>query len=206
MSTSLVYRSATGYELVMRALYGRHYQDRLRAIADEVPAGASVLELCCGPGTLYTRYLRTRTSGYIGLDVNERFVAALRRQGIDARLMDLADAGEPLPTADVALMQASLYHFLPDAGRIIDRMLAAARERVIISEPVRNLASSENPVIRLLGRHTTDPGVGGGERRFDERRLEELMDRYRDRALRSFSIPGGRERVCVLRAAQELRG
>ncbi len=53
-STSLIYRSATGYELVMRALYGRHYADRMQAVAEQVPPGASVLELCCGPGTLYT--------------------------------------------------------------------------------------------------------------------------------------------------------
>ena len=55
VSTSLIYRSATGYELLMRALYGRHYADRMRAVADEVPAGSSVLELCCGPATLYRR-------------------------------------------------------------------------------------------------------------------------------------------------------
>ena len=97
MSTSLVYRSAVGYELVMRVLYGRHYGDRMRAVAEQVPDGASVLELCCGPGTLYTRCLRSRTSGYIGLDVNEGFVAGLRRRGIDARRLDLSVAGVPLP-------------------------------------------------------------------------------------------------------------
>ncbi len=42
-------------------------------------------------------------------------------------------------------MQASLYHFLPDAHEIVERMLAAAGRRVIVSEPVRNLASSQNP-------------------------------------------------------------
>ncbi len=119
MSTSLVYRSAAGYELLMRALYGRHYEDRMRMVADEVPPGASVLELCCGPGTLYRRHLASRASGYIGLDVNERFVSRLRDEGIDARLTDLAGSRDPLPAADVALMQASLYHFLPDAGPIV---------------------------------------------------------------------------------------
>src|SRR5436305_14222025 len=53
--TSLIYRSALGYELVMRALYGRHYAERMRAVAAEVPHGSSVLELCCGPATLYKR-------------------------------------------------------------------------------------------------------------------------------------------------------
>ena len=200
MSTSLVYRSAVGYELVMRALYGRHYGERMRAIAAEIPDGDSVLELCCGPGTLYTRHLRARVGEYIALDINERFVAALRRRGVDARVIDLAGGQEPLPDADVAVIQASLYHFLPDAERIVERMLAAARRRVIIAEPVRNLASSANPVIGLLGRRAADPGVGGAERRFTEETLDRLMERYRERVLKAFTIPGGRERVYVLRA------
>ncbi|HWF26421.1 MAG TPA: hypothetical protein VG275_13280, partial [Solirubrobacteraceae bacterium] len=74
MSTSLIYRSARGYELVMRALYGRHYAARMAAVAEQVPAGASVLELCCGPATLYRRYLRRRAGSYIGVDVNDGFV------------------------------------------------------------------------------------------------------------------------------------
>ena len=114
MSTSLVYRSAVGYELLMRALYGRYYTDRMRAVAGEVPDGSSVLELCCGPGTLYLRYLRARTRRYVGIDVNARFVAQLQRRGVDARRLDLAAGADPLPDADAVILQASLYHFLPD--------------------------------------------------------------------------------------------
>jgi SAM-dependent methyltransferase len=200
LSTSLVYRSAAGYELLMRALYGRHYADRMRAVAGEVPDGASVLELCCGPGTLYLRHLRTRASSYVGIDVNPGFVEQLRRRGVDARLVDLAASDEPLPDADAVILQASLYHFLPRPERILDRMLAAARERAIVSEPVRNLASSNLPVIGRLGRSAADPGGGGHGQRFTEATLEALMARYRERILKSFPIPGGRERVYVLSA------
>ena len=200
MSSSLIYRSAHGYELVMRALYGRHYVDRLRAVSDEVPGGASVLELCCGPGTLYARFLHGRVSSYTGLDVNERFVARLRRQGVDARVFDLGRSTEALPRADVVLMQASLYHFLPHAEEIVDRMLDAADQRVIVSEPVRNLASSENPVIGMLGRSAANPGVGGGESRFTAETLDALMSRYRELVQVQRLIPGGREKLFVLRA------
>lgn len=198
MSTSLVYRSAAGYELSMRALYGRHYAARMRAVAEQVPPGASVLELCCGPGTLYLRHLRGRSGGYIGIDVNPGFVARLCARGVDARVLDLAAGEEPLPRADAVILQASLYHFLPRPERIIDRMLAAAREVVIVSEPVRNLASSQNPVVARVGRRAADPGVGGHAQRFNEESLAALMERYRERVLRSFAIPGGRERVYVL--------
>ncbi|HWF52387.1 MAG TPA: class I SAM-dependent methyltransferase [Solirubrobacteraceae bacterium] len=200
MTTSLVYRSARGYELLMRVLYGRHYAARMRAVAEQVPPGASVLELCCGPGTLYRRYLSARAGAYIGVDVNQGFVEALRRRGVDARRIDLADPSGPLPAADVAIMQASLYHFLPDAAAIVDRMLAAARDRVIVSEPVRNLATSDLPGVALLGRRAADPGVGGHAHRFTEETLDELMARYRERTLTAFPTPGGREKVYVLSA------
>jgi SAM-dependent methyltransferase len=200
LSTSLVYRSALGYELLMRALYGRHYAARMRAVAEQVPPGASVLELCCGPGTLYLRHLRGRCSGYVGIDVNPRFVARLRAHGVDARVLDLAAVEDPLPRADAVILQASLYPFLPRPERVVDRMLAAARDRVIVSEPVRNLAASENPVVARVGRRAADPGVGGHAQRFTEERLADLMERYRERTLKSFAIPGGRERVYVLAA------
>jgi SAM-dependent methyltransferase len=198
VATSLIYRSARGYELLMRALYGRHYGARLRAVAEQVPAGASVVELCCGPGTLYFRHLRGH--GYVGLDVNAGFVERLRAQGVDARELDLS-VQRPLPEGDVAIIQASLYHFLPDAAGLIDRMLAAARDRVIVAEPVRNLATSAIPGVSLIGRRAADPGTGSHADRFDEQTLETLMDRYSDRILTSFPIPGGRERVYVLNAS-----
>ena len=200
MKTSLIYRSSVGYELLMLALYGRHYPDRMRAVAAEVPDGASVLELCCGPGTLYRRYLRGRVSGYVGIDVNRRFVEQLSRRGVAANRLDLAGGEEPLPAADVVILQASLYHFLPAPERILDRMLVAADDRVIVSEPVRNLASSDFPVVGRIGRRAADPGVGGHAQRFTEETLGDLMGRYRGRVLRSFLIPGGRERVYVLAA------
>ena len=200
MSTSVIYRSALGYELLMRALYGPRYAARMTAVAAQVPAGASVLELCCGPGTLYRRHLRGLAGGYIGLDVNERFLARLRQAGADARRLDLARSHAPLPDADVALIQASLYHFLPDAAPIVDRMLAAARDRVIVSEPIRNLTTSRLSAIGRLGARATDPGVGGHGERFTEATLDELMARYAHRIQTAFLIPGGREKVYVLAA------
>ncbi len=197
---SLVYRSATAYELLMRALYGRYYGDRMRAVAEQVPDGSSVVELCCGPGTLYLRHLRGRVGSYLGLDVNDRFLDRLRRAGVDARHLDLNRVDLELPEADVTIMQASLYHFLPDPERIVDHMLAAARDRVVISEPIRNLASSNVPIIRLVGRRAADPGIGGHTQRFTEETLDRLMHRHRERVLGAFTIPGGREKVFVLSA------
>jgi SAM-dependent methyltransferase len=200
VSTSLVYRSAAGYELLMRALYGRNYAARLRVVADRVPPGASVLELCPGPGALYERHLRARAGAYTGVDVNDRFVTRLRGLGAEALVHDLVTSGPPLPSADVVIMQASLYHFLPGANTIVDRMLAAARDRVIIAEPIRNLSASRVPLVALIGRRAADPGAGGDghAQRFDEPGLDRLMRPYERRTVEAFTIPGGREKVYVL--------
>jgi len=39
-SPSVIYRSARGYELLMRVLYGPHYSARMRVVAEQVPRGA----------------------------------------------------------------------------------------------------------------------------------------------------------------------
>lgn len=184
MRPRLLYRSAAGYELATRVLYGRHYDDRMRAVANEVPHGASVLELCCGPGALYTRCLEPRVWSYIGLDRNPAFVKRLNRRGVDAHVADLARSDTRLPEAEVVIIQASLYHFLPRPEPLLDRMLAAASDRVIVSEPLHNR----------------------NHQRFTETTLDTLFERYRARVIKAALIPGGREKLYVLGAGDPGRG
>jgi len=199
MSTSLIYRSASVYELAMLLLYGRHYTSRYRAIANLIPPGSSVLDLCCGPALLYDRYLRLKAVQYTGLDINANFIARLIQRGGSGQVWDLRSE-EALPAADYAIMQASLYHFLPDASRVVDRMLQAARKRVIIAEPIRNLATSNSRLLSLLGRLFTNPGVGEHSLRFTEASLADFFSGYPSRVVESFTIAGGRERVYMLNA------
>src|SRR5436190_23965748 len=100
VSESLLYRSGGAYSLVMRALYGRHYDARYRAVAALIPPGAEVLDVCSGPGTLYRRYLRDKNVRYRGLDINPRFVAQVRSLGAAADEWDLSEE-RPLPAADL---------------------------------------------------------------------------------------------------------
>jgi SAM-dependent methyltransferase len=196
---SLIYRSAWGYGLTMRILYGRYYGARDAAVATHVPDGASVLELCCGPARLYRNELHGRVGSYIAIDLNAGFVDRLRLRGVDARQADVATAD--LPIADVVLMQASLYHFLPDAEPMVRRMLAAARERVVISEPVRNLAQSRVAIVARLASAGTATAGGAQAQRFDDASLGTLMERFGETILTSQPVPGGREHVYVLSGA-----
>jgi SAM-dependent methyltransferase len=195
-AASLVYRDPLVYEIVMIALYGRHYAARSRAIADLIPAGASVLDVCCGPGLLYERHLRRKPVDYTGIDVNPRFVDRVNRLGGRGRIADLRDDA-PLPRADHVVMQSSLYHFLPDAAPVVERLFQAAREQVILSEPVRNLASGRVPVLSRLARRHTDAGLGAVPGRFDEAMLDTLVASLSIRPRHAFLIPGGREKIYV---------
>jgi Methionine biosynthesis protein MetW len=196
VATSLIYRSGAGYELVMLALYGRHYADRYKTIADLIPPGAEVLELCCGPGVLYERYLRHKGIRYRGLDVNEKFVNRLAARRTPAECRDLRNE-RALPPAEYLVMQASLYHFLPDAGGMLERMMEAARRTVILAEPIRNMACSGWPLVAYLSGKLTDPGSGPQAARLTEKSLDELVKPHRQLLRRAFLAPGGREKVYV---------
>ena len=180
----------------MRVLYGRYYAARDAAVAAHIPDGASVLELCCGPARLYLRELRGRIGSYVALDANARFVERLRRRGVDARRADVATA--ELPHADVVVMQASLYQFLPDAEAIVRRMRDAAGTSVVVSEPVRNLASSRLGVVARLGAGGAATAAGAQAQRFDATSLQALMASFGDAVLFCGPVPGGREHVYVL--------
>lgn len=197
MAAALIYRSSAVYELAMMALYGRHYSARYKTIADLIPREAEVLELCCGPGTLYLRYLRQKNVKYRAIDMSEEFARALLRRGIAIELWDLRSE-RPLPTAEYVIMQGSLYHLLPDAGPMLDRMLEAARKTVIVAEPMRNFARSRFALLRWLSRKLTEPGSGSQARRLVEKELDELMTRYGNLLCRQFLAPGGRDKVYVL--------
>lgn len=197
MSESFIYKSSSVYELAMLLLYGRHYPSRYRAITELIPPASNVLDLCCGPALLYRRYLRAKSVQYTGLDINAKFIEQLTRHGGGGRVWDLR-SDEPLPAADYVIMQASLYHFLPDASKVVNRMLQAARRQVIIAEPVRNLTTSSSGLLSLLGRLFTNPGSGEQPLRFDEGSLAKFFSGYGSRVVQSFPIAGGREKVYVL--------
>jgi SAM-dependent methyltransferase len=191
-----VYRSAALYETVMRVLYGRHYGARQRAVAALIPEDSSVLELCCGPGTLYRRHLARKRVRYLGLDINAGFLRRVRRSGADAREWDVRSP-DPLPPADYVLMQASLYHFMDDPRPLIERMLAAAGRQVILAEPVHNVAKQAGPVGAVAAR-LTDPGTGPQPDRYDESSLERVLEPFASRVRERTLLPGGREKVYVL--------
>lgn len=191
---ALIYRSSLGYELAMLALYGRHYFARYEAIAKLIAPSSSVLDLCCGPAILYRRYLRQKAISYTGFDINELFIRKVIQAGAQGEIRDLLGE-EDLPVNDYVIMQASLYHFLPNPEQVLRRMMAASKRALIISEPVRNLADSKSRFVRRLSGRMTSAGQGNEAHRFDEEALDAVLAKLDWRPTSAFFISGGREKV-----------
>lgn len=169
----LLYRDGRVYRGVLRLLYGDALAARERVVASLVRPGAEVVDVCCGDGAIARRLPAT---SYVGVDASEPFVRALSRRGVRAVRLDVAR--DELPRGDVVLMLGALYQFLPDADAVVERLVRAARERVVIAEPHRNLASSRRGWVRALARLATGSGDGSSPVRFTEDSLRALFARH----------------------------
>jgi len=194
---SLIYAHPMLYRVVMQLLYGRGYVARYRAISALVPDGAEVFEACAGDAHLYEHYLRPRGIRYRAGEFNERFVAHARARGIEMHRFDLRQ--DEVPQADIVILHASLYQFMPEHRQVIERLLAAARHTLIVSEPIVNLATSRWALIRWIAKRSADPGSGDTPQRFDEASLDDFFRmHFADRIESSTRIDGGREKIYCL--------
>jgi SAM-dependent methyltransferase len=195
---SWLYSHRIVYGVLMRVLYGRHLSARLAAVAAEVPAGCHVIDVCSGDGRLYREHLRHKPVRYEALDLSPQMVGWMSEHGINARTFDVRS--EALPSADVIVMLSSLYQFQPDAASVVERMVEAARMRVIITEPIRNLSESRNPMLRFVARRLTETrsdAFGQDIRRFDWVTFPRLCQSF-PTFERLDTLPGGREMIAVL--------
>jgi glycosyltransferase involved in cell wall biosynthesis len=167
---SPIYWTGTGYDFLMRALYQGAYEATYRRVADKVPAGASVVDLCCGTGSLYRHGLAGRAGSYLGLDFNGHFVLGARKRGVPARFFNILS--DEIPRADYVVMCSSFYHVRGQAEAVLAKMRAAAKQAVIISEPVSNLSLTLPRALGKLAAALTNPGVGDYEARYDRATFE----------------------------------
>ena len=76
-----VYWHPALYQLAMRRLYGAQgFQQRYRVVAQQVPPGCDVVDLCAGDGLL--RHHLPPGTEYLAVDINAAFLDGLRKQGV----------------------------------------------------------------------------------------------------------------------------
>ena len=170
---SLLYSSPLLLGLALRIKYGRFYRIRLERVSKEVLDGSKVVDLCCGDCAIYLRCLRRKRVDYLGVDVNRRMVRLMKRRGIQVLHADVRSYN--FPPCDVLLCLASLYQFSDQAAHLIQSAQDIA-DKVVLLEPVENLACSKYPWAASLAAKITDFGEGPVSFRFEE---EELTDMWR---------------------------
>ncbi|CAN5895339.1 hypothetical protein BH11MYX2_BH11MYX2_32960 [soil metagenome] len=194
---SPIYWSPWIYRLTMRILYGDAEKLREEVVAQVVPKGASVLELCCGPGRLGL-LLTKKNCEYMGLDCNSSFVAHAQKAGLNVQKSILP----PLPSVpdfDYVVVVASLYHFKSQAELFVDSLWAKARKGLIIREPIKNRSAHPNRLISTMSRIMSHPGVGDLPERFSELEVDRLLSRYREnRNSYSKLVSDGPDKLYVL--------
>jgi glycosyltransferase involved in cell wall biosynthesis len=189
---SPVYWTGSGYDLLMRVLYGQHYESVYRRLAEQVAPGSSVIDVCCGTAGAYRYGLAERGCSYVGLDFNGHMVMANRKRGIASRSFNLLT--DPIPEADYVVMGSSFYHVRSQAAAVLARMQRAARKAVVLSEPVSNLSTLPGPAGRLMSA-LSNPGVGEYSARYDLESLRAFAEEQG--ALEFLHEPGDRNAVLV---------
>ena len=167
--TGLAYWHPVTYRFIEKILYGRSYRRHYQALSKEI-GRLGVLELCCGDCQIVD-YLKG--NAYQGLDVNPRFVDHAKKRGLNVSLQDVIVS--ELPKAECIIIHNSLYQFYPHHTKLIQKALESAQKKLIISEPVINLASSENKVISFIARKVTRVGEDSSSKRFNRGEMEEIF-------------------------------
>lgn len=171
--TSPIYFHPWIYECVMRILYWGNYQGRIREAADRIPRGISIADVCAGDCSLLRYGLLNHNADYRAYDINPRFVRWAEKRGIYMQKIDIRK--DEIPPADCVVMLSALYQFIPHERTIVDRLIHASKQMVILTEPVRNIAQNSNPLIRWGGQNFTRVGDNPCLYRFTEEQLSALL-------------------------------
>lgn len=134
MLKGIHYRNPLFYRTQTLIKLGPSYRRRFEIAASHIPAGASVLDICAGPGDL--RHFLPPDCRYTALEASPEFTGLLSLDRIPCVVHDL---NRPLPdhvrAFDVAVMLISLCHFSPDRVRsLLDELKQAARKVIIVEE------------------------------------------------------------------------
>ena len=170
--TGLAYWHPVTYRFIEKVLYGKSYRRHYEALSREI-GDLSLLELCCGDCQVVD-YLKG--NAYQGLDINQRFVNHARKRGLKVFLQDVMVS--EIPDAQCILIHNSLYQFYPRHEKLILKALESTQKKLIISEPVINLASSKNKVVSFVAKRVTRVGEDSSSKRFNRREMEEIFNKF----------------------------
>lgn len=173
-----------------RFFYGAGFDERYRAAADNIPPSSEVLDVCSGDCYIYEKYLKSKNVRYLGVDSSRGFRKSAWRKNIPFRLLDLRC--DDIPAADYVVMLASFYQFYDMRENVLDKLLGGARKRLIIVEPVLNIAQSKSFLAAKLAKVLT-----GSNERFDQAGFISLIESRKSLIEKIEAVNHGREMMVV---------
>lgn len=200
---SLIYRSIYLYRILVNILFLGKYKARFNKVTTllDPASDKKITELCFGD-IYIAKWCKEHGVEYLGIDLNPHFVEMAEKAGYNVMAMNLRE-NLSFPKSDVVIMMGSLYHFHDILDSLIDRIMLSCN-RLIISEPIKNLASRKD-IFGFIARHSTNAGSGEENFRFDENSLRESMKLVsKEKYLMDFSIVD-KEAVVVMKHKQPLR-
>lgn len=184
------------YRKIMQLAYGKQFKTRYEILAQYVPDNCELLELCMGDACFYQEYLKGKQVKYSCADINPVFVNAAKRKGLNASLIDISK--DEIPASDFILMQAALYHFIPNEKQIIQKLLDACRKAVIISENIDNLSNDASPLKSWIGEQLSKAKSGQSKLKFTRESLKECFAGFSHYISAWKESPDSKEIIIVL--------
>lgn len=160
------------YRTIMNILYGNERKHINEIIIKEI-GQFNVLDICCGDCQLAKQLDEKK---YHGLDISPGFVRSAKRKGLNVELADANTAH--FPKTECIVMQSSLYQFYPHHENILKKILSSATKKAIISEPIKNLSTSNNKLLKKLAILLTNPGTEYSGERLNENTIASLFQKY----------------------------
>lgn len=164
------------YRTAMKMSYGDQFTRRYEKLNSYIPEGSEVFEVCMGDAFFYRKYLAKKNIRYSCGDVNPVFVNAARKDTINARLLNVFT--DEIPKADIILMHASLSYFIPQEASVVLKLLAAAKQKVIIAESIDNLSNSRSGLKSFLGTFLSKAKAGQSKEKFTRDSLKKSFNPF----------------------------
>lgn len=175
---SPAYWNALLYELSVKLLWRKKKSReilRWEKARQWIPKASSVVEVAAGTGRFYLEMLSNHVKSYIALDINPAFVKNMTLKGIPALQTDLRK--DPIPGTDVVVMISALYHFKNIAPEFLKKLQIAARDRVVIVEPISQPLDRKSLYDRIRAK-LVDIGEGPIFQRYSEEELLGLCKKH----------------------------
>ena len=180
----------------MQLSYKKYYLDRYKVVSDLIESNSSILDICCGDCKIYD-FLKVKNVNYVGIDFNKAFVKAAQNKGIRAYRLDIIK--DEIPKADIILMQASLYQFIPYHTEVINKLLNCAIKKLILCEPIKNHATSKIKIISKMAYLLNNPGNGIKPYRFNMQTLQKALQPFKKNIIKEFLTPYQIEYIVIMR-------